>query len=156
VSGRPEPVLIPTPLRFNQIVVGGAHTCGLVAGRAYCRGWNEHGVLGVGDTESRAEFTAVAGGIHVDHLTTSTAHVCGVAVGGEAYCWGWGSEGRLGGGSDQTRVVPTLVSGGHRFRQVNAGGSLPAASRRPVMFTAGAKTWTGSSATALTSVASCR
>lgn len=119
-DARAEPVPVETPVPFDTIGLGASLTCGLAEGRAYCRGWNGHGVLGTGDTVSRSEFAPVE-----DHVFSSIsvgrAHVCALTADGSAYCWGAGADGRLGYGGEEDRLSPTLVAGNLRFEALGAG-----------------------------------
>jgi hypothetical protein len=75
-------------------------------------GGNEHGQLGLGDTDGRDTFTAVAGLSGVVDIDTGVIHSIAVTVEGGLYTWGTGRQ--IGhGGDDQTQcLVPTKVTGG--------------------------------------------
>ena len=97
------------PLRFSEVVMGDAHTCGLTAdGRAYC--WSGHKErLG-----TRAPQTPQTGADHergwavqVDvsafspapvfvTLSAGSRHTCGLSRAGHVYCWGADGVGQLG------------------------------------------------------------
>jgi alpha-tubulin suppressor-like RCC1 family protein len=118
---RPEPVLILTPVPFDTIGVGEDFVCGLADETAYCRGWNDNGALGTGDTMSRGEFAPVVGGFRFTALSVGPQHACGLSPGGAAYCWGLGTYGRLGDGEKESRASPVAVAGGLTFRRISAG-----------------------------------
>ncbi|MFI5280853.1 MAG: RCC1 domain-containing protein [Gemmatimonadales bacterium] len=58
---RPAPASVPGGLVFNQLTLGGHHTCGLTTGGAmYCWGDNSSGQLGDGSTNGRSVPMPVA------------------------------------------------------------------------------------------------
>jgi alpha-tubulin suppressor-like RCC1 family protein len=123
----------PKPLRFNSVVTGSFHSCGLTAeGEAYCWGSDERGQLGIAQPASRCETFAPLGrggvmritfrcsalpvrvaGPRFASLSANTQSTCGLTPEGAAYCWGdsYSSANR----------EPALVPGGIVFRSVSAG-----------------------------------
>ena len=97
-------------VRFTQVVVGSAHTCGLsVAGEAYCWGANDRGQLGSGNGPDRRQPTPVSGGLRFAALSAGQTHTCGVLTDGGVRCWGANGRGQLGTGNRTTSPVPVAV-----------------------------------------------
>jgi alpha-tubulin suppressor-like RCC1 family protein len=75
---------------------GGASTCAIRAGLAYCWGMGTYGQLGTGSNASTSTPTAVQGlgsgvaSIGMEYISTHAAK-----SDGSLYTWGWGGEGRL-------------------------------------------------------------
>jgi len=87
----------PAPLygdfRFQSIIAGATHTCGLTLDRtALCWGNNNFGQLGDGGTTSRFAPTLVAGGVNFQSIDVGDLWSCGLSTAGKVYCWG-GLEG---------------------------------------------------------------
>jgi len=99
-SWSPSPTLVSTLLVFQSVTTGLFHSCGITAdGAAFCWGTNGAGELGVGDTITRRDPTAVAGGLKFQQIASGQGeYTCGIAVGGAAYCWGVNDNGQLGSG----------------------------------------------------------
>jgi alpha-tubulin suppressor-like RCC1 family protein len=151
-TGAPPPapntfLLVPTEvggdpsLRFQALVSGGQHSCGLTTTMQgtdlYCWGYNGSGQIGDGTLGTALVPVAVAGGlgwldvpapVAGQHVALTIAagydHTCALAGTG-AYCWGRNTRGQLGDGSTAIRTVPTLVtgSGALAFRSIAAGES---------------------------------
>lgn len=136
--GAPDPSasLLPravrSDVRFDTLVSGDRHTCGLTrAGEAYCWGGGFFGQLGVAQPETfcapggepcnpaprRVEFAERLG-----QISAGRDHTCGVTDGRDAYCWGMNGTGQLGDSTLMDRAVPTLVVGGLAFESIAAGG----------------------------------
>ena len=112
---------VPTPVHgldgktVTDIAAGGAHTCALADGLAYCWGPEDAGRLGTGQSSdtvfTSAQPVSMAGplkGKVISDITAGFEHTCAVAS-GKAYCWGWGGEGRLGNGEASGAFNPTPV-----------------------------------------------
>ena len=122
-TASPTPTLSASPptARFNSLAAGTSHTCGLVAGEAYCWGANTYGQLGDGTSgngsngSNRTTPVRVSGGLRFTSLVLGHYHTCGLVSGGTAYCWGYNGLGLLGDGTTQDRSAPVAVSGGLTF-----------------------------------------
>ena len=144
--GAPSPAINAAAgaLPFRQVSGGGwYHTCGVTADdRAYCWGYNFHGLLGLGtslapdycfdfnDCSSRP--IAVAGGLRFRSISAGGEHTCGVTNADRADCWGDNYRGQLGvgvglpscdeyGGGYGCSDRPLAVRGGLLFRNISAG-----------------------------------
>jgi alpha-tubulin suppressor-like RCC1 family protein len=117
-------VATPLPARFQQVVAGGVHSCGVLTdGSAYCWGNNDYGQLGDGSTTRRVFPVPIAGTMRFAMLTAGAAHTCGLSTAGAAYCWGFNYSGQLGDQTHTNRTVPTPVAGSLAFATLVAGGS---------------------------------
>jgi len=84
-------------------VRAGAHYgCALGQNTVRCWGLNAYGQLGTGDTDWRAEPTAVVGQGFALTVTAALggAHGCSLGTAGELTCWGRNHLGQLGLGAD--------------------------------------------------------
>ncbi|HEX7241992.1 MAG TPA: hypothetical protein VF263_17040 [Longimicrobiaceae bacterium] len=133
-----SPVAVPGTA-FGSVSAGGAHTCALASGAAYCWGYNLYGQVGNG-AGGGLVFTpaAVAGGLRFTAVYPGRANSvvgfsCGIAEGGAAHCWGSSDAGQLGTTqalescrlSQQTEFgcarAPVPVAGGLAFRTLALG-----------------------------------
>lgn len=131
------PVDVKTTQRFDTLVSGLTHTCGLArpdsgdgtggtaegetARAAWC--WGHGGALGDGTIQRRRVPVAVRGGQSFISLTAGESVTCGLDIERAAWCWGVDFEGQLGEGSVKVpnRFEPMRVSGPVRFRMLSAG-----------------------------------
>lgn len=83
-----EPTRVAGRLQFRNIDAGVYSVCGVTrAGKAFCWGRGEHGILGNGSESDRSTPTAVNSA--VEWVNVSTGGVaCGAATSGQLYCWG--------------------------------------------------------------------
>ncbi len=96
-TGSASPVPVAGGHRFESIVSGPHHVCGLdEKGRAFCWGWNQAGQLGavsssscIGGACSKVPIRA-ADGLRFDLLAAAITRTCGSTVDGTLYCWGEG------------------------------------------------------------------
>ena len=127
-----SPIAVAGGLSFATVSVGVAHSCGVTTtGAAYCWGNDIYGMLGDGDTLSKASPVAVAGGLSFLTVSAGSFHVCGITTVGAAYCWGANVNGELGNGSTGPELclsyypcstTPVAVLGGLAFTTVSVGG----------------------------------
>jgi alpha-tubulin suppressor-like RCC1 family protein len=92
--------------RVTQLALGIHHTCALfVDGRMKCWGRNDHGQLGLGDSEHRGDDSAEMGdalphvdlgGAEVVRMAVGGWHTCALLSGGDVKCWGANAGGQLG------------------------------------------------------------
>jgi alpha-tubulin suppressor-like RCC1 family protein len=83
----------------------------VVAGGAFCWGWNDTGAVGDGSTISRYSPTPVTGmGSGVTAIAAGTYVSCAIKA-GSLWCWGTNYDGRLGNGSidESGKAYPTPV-----------------------------------------------
>jgi alpha-tubulin suppressor-like RCC1 family protein len=111
-----SPVAVSGGLRWNQVIAGLYHTCGVnTVNVAYCWGLNSFGELGKGGSPGGnvATPTKVAGGLLFSGVSTGPAgrHTCGITTGNRIYCWGNNNYGQLGDGTNNNRSTPVKVAG---------------------------------------------
>lgn len=97
----------------EQLVVGGNHSCALVAGgRVSCWGDNRRGQLGDGSDIERATPVPVTGLLEPAVLLAAGGrHTCAVMESGIVNCWGDNRFGQIGDGSLVVRHRPSPVGG---------------------------------------------
>ena len=116
----------------TAIAAGGAFSCDLQAGRAYCWGNNDYGQLGDGSsTASSFPVPVAAGGVlagkSLTQISAGAAHACVLDRAGAAFCWGYDGTGALGDGSmaySSDIPVPVDTSGvlaGKALSRIAAG-----------------------------------
>ena len=95
---------------FTSMTVGSLHACALSGdGQAFCWGNNQFGQLGDSSVVSRANPTAVAGGLRFTSLAAGVAHTCGITTDGSVACWGSNLAGELGDKNAAIRITPRYV-----------------------------------------------
>ena len=130
---RPVPTLLRGQLVGSvavQVAAGDDHSvCMTANGALFTMGANQHGQLGVGDTDHRWVPTAVKPQLlqnkAVVQITANVNHTACVTADGLLLVWGQNEDSQLGVGDDDDRMVPTLVRGaceGKTVVQVAAGG----------------------------------
>ncbi|GIW53308.1 MAG: hypothetical protein KatS3mg081_2663 [Gemmatimonadales bacterium] len=127
------PVPVSGNLRFTQISVGLAHSCGVTTERKlYCWGWNEFGQLGTEEelecaTDPQVDCSSrpvrVASDVEFTSVAAGLVYTCAIAVSRDAFCWGSGSSGKLGNGSLEDRALPVIVAGDLEFKTLSARGA---------------------------------
>ncbi len=123
LGGCGSDVAAPLPAKFQQVVAGVLHTCGVLTdGTAYCWGNNEKGQLGDGSHKDRVYPVPVVGAVRFTMLTAGAGHTCGISTTGAAYCWGLNFSGQLGDLTHTDRATPALVEGNLTFVTLAAGG----------------------------------
>ena len=101
------PVDLGTGRKAVALTAGGGNTCVLLDnGQAKCWGYNNHGQLGLGDTQARGDGPGEMGDNlpAIDLGTGRTAvlivpgggHTCAVLDDGTVKCWGYNTTGQLG------------------------------------------------------------
>lgn len=124
VAGCGGETLEPLPSKFQAVVAGGIHSCGIVTdGGAYCWGNNDFGQLGDGSRKSHIYPVPVVGSVRYQAISGGAGHTCGIATTGAAYCWGFNLNGQLGDGTHIDRATPAPVDGGLSWISLSAGGS---------------------------------
>jgi hypothetical protein len=61
-----------------------------------CRGPNNAGQLGTGDTRARSTFEDIEGISNAMRVAVGSQHSCALTIAGEVYCWGANNVGQLG------------------------------------------------------------
>lgn len=106
----PQRVKALTGTRVVAVACGRTHSVALdSAGQVYSWGSGDDGVLGHGDTQSRAAPTRCAqlAAVHVASVACGSRHTLALSDKGELFSWGWGVYGQLGHGDVQSRHTPT-------------------------------------------------
>jgi alpha-tubulin suppressor-like RCC1 family protein len=95
---------------FDDMSVGGGHSCGLQSGLALCWGDNGDGQLGRQTSGSRDPNPEAVSGSHTfDRLDAGPADTC-AGSGGTLWCWGANSSGQAGGAQTAASItVPEKV-----------------------------------------------
>jgi alpha-tubulin suppressor-like RCC1 family protein len=96
-----------------DIALGENHSCALlVEQRVMCWGNNEHGQVGVGNTEIQYIPIFVPGmASNAGAIFTGQRFSCAFAITGGVYCWGENWAGQLGDGTQEDRLTPVAVNG---------------------------------------------
>lgn len=116
--------LEPLPAKFQAVVAGVLHSCGILEdGAAWCWGNNDYGQLGDGSRRTHTYPRQVIGTVRFSALTLGGGHSCGLATSGAAYCWGFNLNGQLGDRTNSDRATPTAVDGGKSWIWLDAGGA---------------------------------
>ena len=131
-------------LNVKQTVTGGEHACVLFSdGRVKCWGSNEHGQLGLGDTNHRGDAVKEMGndlavvdlgaGLRAKQITAGQRHTCVLLTHGQVKCWGEnvpGQEGHRGDDAgemgDDLAVIDFGTDGkgpALTVKQITSGGS---------------------------------
>jgi hypothetical protein len=86
----PTPTLVAGGFSWQQLSLGDDKTCGVRTDRTvYCWGWNTTQYpLGIDADTSVSTPEPVITGFHMDSVTVSGLHQCGVTLLHETYCWG--------------------------------------------------------------------
>jgi alpha-tubulin suppressor-like RCC1 family protein len=96
----------------RQLALGETHSCALLDDFSVkCWGGNEHGQLGLGDTDWRGDEAGEMGddlpavnfgGATALHIAAGEYHTCAILSTDEMVCWGLNSSGQLGRGTTTT------------------------------------------------------
>ncbi len=125
VDTRVQPDFIQTTFKWDLLITGTVHTCGLVSEKAYCWGANNVGQLGLGSASFPILTPDSIGGLRWLTLAVGTLHSCGTtSTDSTTYCWGSSSRGQLGDGitGDLTFTpFPIAVLVDTAFVQLTAG-----------------------------------
>jgi DnaJ-like protein/Regulator of Chromosome Condensation (RCC1) repeat protein len=111
----PLPSLMPTaPLSsaFTDELLGKPdHVCGVSkAQKLWCSGANDHGQLGVGDTDQHARAVTPVSRERWRSVTAGQSHTCAITTEQELYCWGENDLGQLGTSDHREISVPVQIS----------------------------------------------
>ncbi len=87
---------------FDQLAIGGFHSCGVRSGAVLCWGNNLDGQLGIGSVEF-PEAPVATGLTNGAYVVTGGAHSCALRTDGKVSCWGRNWDGQLGLGTTVSR-----------------------------------------------------
>ena len=91
VLKRLTPVAVVGDRRYDRVVAGSDHTCGVTRNaRALCWGWNGSGQLGNGTTTRSLSPGAVLGGLSFEGISTMSSANLGLTTDGRLFRWGQG------------------------------------------------------------------
>jgi alpha-tubulin suppressor-like RCC1 family protein len=82
----------------DALALGAWHSCAVRSGQVWCWGLNDHGQLGLGDTEERRIPERVPGIEDAVAVAAGTNHTCVLHANGAVSCWGWNRNGQVGNG----------------------------------------------------------
>ena len=94
--------------QWRAIAGGMSHSCGLQDdGSLWCWGRNDHGQLGVGDTENRFEPARVdvPGKDEWIRIGAGREHTCAIRSDRSLWCWGENANGQIGIGRDANPIT---------------------------------------------------
>lgn len=119
---------------WRRVDAGRLHTCGIrTDGRLYCWGWDRHGQLGDGGTNTDQPTPVQVAGNRTDWATVAAGsyHTCARRTNGRLFCWGRDAAGQLGDGGTNTRQPAPVQVAGNRtdWGAVTAGNSHTCARR---------------------------
>lgn len=117
----------------EDISLGAAHGCAIVAGALYCWGDNAEGQLGVGDRDPRLAPTEVAlpGGESAVRVETFSVHTCALLASGAVACFGDNTENQVHAGATTADALsPMLVAGIADAADVATGSAHTCALKR--------------------------
>jgi len=119
IGGVKASISLNVTLRFGQIALGQAHSCGITAGSGLAFCWGDRSsFFGTADAEVP---TAVPGAPALEKIFAGVTHTCGLTAEGAAWCWGRNNFGRLGNNSEQNPTAAVAVVGGHVFTDLALG-----------------------------------
>ena len=127
----PEPHPVESSRRFDSVVAGHQHTCGVSGGEALCWGSNARGQLGVDYDGDRCDGSPCA---RTPRRVAVLSAVAAMAAGGEhtcavsrdsTWCWGDNRAGQLGIGQPQMErsARPMRVATDTRFGKLASGAT---------------------------------
>jgi len=86
--------------------MGPDHACVVLANHAMvCRGKNERGQLGVGDSIDRVKLSPILGLQGVATASAGWWHTCAARSDGSVLCWGMNKNGSLGTDDDAEKIL---------------------------------------------------
>ena len=95
----------------TAIVTGYSHTCAIIAGGAYCWGYNGYGNLGNGSYSGSSYPVPVSGlSSGVIALSSGDYSTCALLSNGSVQCWGYNYYGQVGNGTTSTQPSPVPVT----------------------------------------------
>lgn len=94
-------------------------------GKAYSRGWNNTGQLGVqaGSKVDVADWTEVTVPEKLVSVKSSD-HTVALSESGKLYTWGPNQSGQIGNGNTATAFIPTQITAVDRYKKVASGDSF--------------------------------
>jgi len=106
----PSPVEVAAPALLESLSLGSMHSCGVTQeGEGYCWGWNTHGQVGDGTTDSTSQPVPVTELGTVLELAAGAFHTCALTEAQAVWCWGGNQDGQLGDTTTQSSLGPVQV-----------------------------------------------
>jgi alpha-tubulin suppressor-like RCC1 family protein len=102
--------VIPNAAAAPQLSARAGNTCAVMAGVAWCWGYNSNGQLGNNSLTESAVPVQMVLSSGASTISTSGAHACAV-VNGAAWCWGKNNYGQLGDNTLVQSLLPVQVTG---------------------------------------------
>ena len=108
----------------TAISAGYSHTCAVRAdGSVACWGLNDHGQLGDGTHDDRAEPRNVPGLEDISQVAAAAYFSCALTHAGRVFCWGKNQQGALGREAASESTTPIAIDGVGRSRGLSAEGA---------------------------------
>jgi alpha-tubulin suppressor-like RCC1 family protein len=115
VSGRSQsstPVDVYDITTATSIDLGCEHSCAVLSnGKVKCWGWNNNGLLDIGNTNDRTSPVEVSGISNATSIALGGSHSCALLTDGKMMCWDRNDYGKLGDGTTNTSTTPVSALG---------------------------------------------
>lgn len=116
------PTLVPSKLNIIQISSGCEHAAFLTdEGHIFTWGKNNHGQLGLGESDKKDVPTPIDDFYNVTYLACGLYHTAFLTEGGQIFTFGFNKCGQLGLGNKTDVNIPTPISGFTNIIKVSCG-----------------------------------